>query len=973
MAENTINTAVSGMTVTKAMSSPFTPEKRMNCENPPPANHKTNQGSPSVKHTDPMTPPAVTEKRTQTNVQASPSRQPASSNAQADVEGYMKTDDRMRLAKERREEREKSLAARELAIKEKERRAQLQYEKTVEERWKKLEEQRQKEELRRAAVEEKRRQQLEEEKERLEALMRRSLERSLQLENRNKRWAWGPNGATQGDWENTIPPLSAASALSHDPAVPSAAAIQSGNGMNPRWPILIITFLRSTVATCHDHPNTDSLNVNRLFTHTQSSLARCNSAVELQLSCLRCRVPSSPHRSPYRGSPSRRRNNLILTEESSGPLSAPNTPKKERLRGERRTGSPATGSPVRRAKSPVDVPQRSASPATPKLLPKGRTHSPSPLRQYPSSPVKHRLSDGWREEKQAEIGKNHQEAMSVKAEIHNKSNSNDSLERKPESDKSVALENPQRKNEMVETPVKKQAKSITSDVRSSKSAEASPINSPGKIVGERTDSEEASRLLAERRRLARVLKEHEEKQRKELEEHEKLKSEQKKRQLEEKGGENCKLEPHQRKTQKQEMELQAQVEEDKEDAEMQSLKLAERQQQERELSKQQEEQERQLRKKRIEEIMKRTRKSDGEMKRDESPDPISPVLHPISPPAGGNLTGLKPQGKPQQTNSVNEKKEISGKISESRCTNEQIKSPSLTSTHFKKPIMNNQGMINPTAAKTEEKVKLKEETIRTIKQDIDDRGTLSLNSKEELKSTTKKNVSSAEKTQEKNNNSANKPKVPTQSANTPSPNPHEHNGQGQTVAQLSKTDTVHPAKPPVVVHMNGQVTAEGSREDLIVRKADVRHVNGQGNQIVPVNQGTTVSQTAGHVMTQKERLPSSLSSLADSKAPMALLHLDKSSKPEQVHYMEVSPVSKEELISIPEFSPVISPQHNGINNLRALEDLLDLTGQIAYPRISPAANHGDCNKNLIEGVCSPGADGQLFSSSPPASNKHNIK
>ncbi len=56
------------------------------------------------------------------------------------------------------------LVTRDQAIKEKERRAQLQYEKTVEERWKRLDEQRQKEELRRAAVEEKRRQQLEEEK-----------------------------------------------------------------------------------------------------------------------------------------------------------------------------------------------------------------------------------------------------------------------------------------------------------------------------------------------------------------------------------------------------------------------------------------------------------------------------------------------------------------------------------------------------------------------------------------------------------------------------------------------------------------------------------------------------------------------------------------------------------------------------------------------------------------------------------------
>jgi hypothetical protein len=54
--------------------------------------------------------------------------------------------------------------ARDQLVKEKERRARLQYERTVEERWRRLEEQRQKEELRRSAVEEKRRQQLEEEK-----------------------------------------------------------------------------------------------------------------------------------------------------------------------------------------------------------------------------------------------------------------------------------------------------------------------------------------------------------------------------------------------------------------------------------------------------------------------------------------------------------------------------------------------------------------------------------------------------------------------------------------------------------------------------------------------------------------------------------------------------------------------------------------------------------------------------------------
>lgn len=46
---------------------------------------------------------------------------------------------------------------------EKERRAKLQYERQIEERWRKLEEQRQREEQKRAAVEEKRRQKLREE------------------------------------------------------------------------------------------------------------------------------------------------------------------------------------------------------------------------------------------------------------------------------------------------------------------------------------------------------------------------------------------------------------------------------------------------------------------------------------------------------------------------------------------------------------------------------------------------------------------------------------------------------------------------------------------------------------------------------------------------------------------------------------------------------------------------------------------
>lgn len=52
---------------------------------------------------------------------------------------------------------------------------------------------------------------------------------------------------------------------------------------------------------------------------------------------------------------------------------------KEKLRRERRTGSPATGSPVRQNKYPADVTRRSASPATPKYDINPYTHTNSML------------------------------------------------------------------------------------------------------------------------------------------------------------------------------------------------------------------------------------------------------------------------------------------------------------------------------------------------------------------------------------------------------------------------------------------------------------------------------------------------------------------------------------------------------------------------------------------------------------------
>ncbi|XP_052001195.1 ensconsin-like [Xyrauchen texanus] len=90
----------------------------------------------------------------------------------------VKVDERLRLARERREAYQKQLALRECRWSAREERAKQYYEKHLEERRKKLDEQRLRKEMRRMAVEEKRRQRLKEEKERYEYVMRKTVEKS---------------------------------------------------------------------------------------------------------------------------------------------------------------------------------------------------------------------------------------------------------------------------------------------------------------------------------------------------------------------------------------------------------------------------------------------------------------------------------------------------------------------------------------------------------------------------------------------------------------------------------------------------------------------------------------------------------------------------------------------------------------------------------------------------------------------------
>nr|XP_060499900.1 MAP7 domain-containing protein 2 [Panthera onca] len=324
------------------------------------------------------------------------------------MDGFLRSDERQRLAKERREEREKCLAAREQQILEKQKRAKLQYEKQIEERWRKLEEQRQREDQKRAAVEEKRKQKLREEEERLEAMMRRSLERTQQLEMK-KKCSWGASLATgpggrDGESENTPPPPLglASSTLPPDPGT-SATAAESTNAcdklstsaMNlPKQtePPMSKRLSSSTVAISYspDRAHRTHLSpmetflVMRLLTPTQASLARSRSTLMLSEqtsdsvshACPRV-APAGPLKSSYKSSPTRSAERKKTTSTSGtgdsgkgAPAGAEASPTEKMKRGPRTTASVPSvglGSPLRRCEFPGSISKRSSSPVTSKF------------------------------------------------------------------------------------------------------------------------------------------------------------------------------------------------------------------------------------------------------------------------------------------------------------------------------------------------------------------------------------------------------------------------------------------------------------------------------------------------------------------------------------------------------------------------------------------------------------------------------
>ncbi|XP_075450431.1 MAP7 domain-containing protein 2 isoform X9 [Ascaphus truei] len=670
-------------------------------------------------------------------VKTSP-QSPKGATLTAAMDGLFKTDERQRLAKERREEREKCLAAREQQILEKERRSKVQYERQIEERWKKLEEQRIREGQKKAAVEEKRKLKIREEGERFEAMMRRSQERSQQLEQKQKRWSWGgalvAGSGRDGESENTSPPVLGLSANTLPPDPETSAATASADASN----------------VCHVCPRV---------------------------------APASPLKSPFKSSPIRsaeRRKTLPSCnghDGDKGPTS-PESTQPEKLKKDKRPTTPlaacAAGGSLRRSESPATLSKRASSPA-PKSVSKAYSQSQvKSNKQYPASPVKFRGPPN--------LG---QETPKKKAEKEKEEGTS------PRREESVELG----------------AESSKSEKSSAFGGKTDANEGTGKITAGTTDAEEAAKILAEKRRQARLQKEQEERERLEREEAERQKMEETKRKAEEERvrlekearelAERKKLEDDDAKRraeeeakmkaeeerllkEKQEKEIQASQEKQKEEADAKAREAAETMRIEREQIMQQIEQERFERKKRIDEIMKRTRKSEvPEVKSDES--------------------------KPEIQSSMEMQAE----------------------------------------AKTDE--------------------TLQVN--------------------------------------------------GLSAYQGSKAP--------------GNAVIETKPQEIF------------SNGLKP---------TGGII--HLEAFDGKSTSLDDST--------------DEVQSMDVSPVSKEELISIPEFSPLndlipsVPLDQNGTHHSRALEDLLDFTGQATYSKISSESINIDaCNRNLIDGFSSPSQEPKL--------------
>ncbi|KAF7228538.1 MAP7 domain-containing protein 2 isoform X6 [Nothobranchius furzeri] len=568
----------------------------------------------------------------------------------------LRVDDRLRVAKERREEADRKQALRESQIMERERKAKLQVERQQEERQKKVEEQRRKEEQKRLAVEEKRKQKQEEEKEHYESVMRRTMERSQRVEQRQKRWSWGGISTDQdgraGDSDASISSpvtIVVSSASSEKPQRNEQVEKRSSSTTNLKQPSEagINKRLSSSSAALTKSPDKGvkprSSSCNRLSSNDTAAQASKEGGKKLQVeltghsvkkrsssltrvSVGRAQTPAKPDK----GTSDDQECHLCPRSASASPLHPSRGPVRSRSIDRQKSGMTTSKSasealdPSQKEK-PLSSPQgqRPASPSSTLVRNRSPSPAPNPAPKRTPSPAATKQSPRMRPPSPA------------------------AMKQRPPSPQPTSAKPP---------PIQKPSLTPTGPPtlrkRDSKSKDLGPVQAVASLSSDSCKTKdkddakpatgtnsaaEAAKILAENRRLMREQKEREEQLRIQKEEEEKLRKEEEKRLAEEaqqkrleeekrlaeerkiKEEEEARLAEEERVRMAEEEAIkQAELQKEREEAEAKALEEAERVRQERDRIMQQNQQERMERKKRIEEIMKRTRKGEqNDLKRDD--------------------------------------------------------------------------------------------------------------------------------------------------------------------------------------------------------------------------------------------------------------------------------------------------------------------------------------------------------------------
>uniref|UniRef100_A0A3Q3QQU5 MAP7 domain containing 1b n=1 Tax=Monopterus albus TaxID=43700 RepID=A0A3Q3QQU5_MONAL len=609
---------------------------------------------------------------------------PGTSSSPQPKKDSMSSEQRQKLAKERREERARYIAAKKTQWLEKEEKARRLRESQLEERRRKLEQQRLKAEKRRALLEEKQRQKLEKNKERYEAAIKRSTKKTW-AEIRQQRWSWagGLNQTSRREtrslrlspWESRIVERLMTPTLSFLARSRSAATLLN---------------------------NTDSHSHHCSRSASASLLNACSHHHPHQNAAERWRVSSAS--TPDITQHQRRRH--------STPLDKKKKEKKDKERENEKEKNALTSEKVQKKKqatSPTTTIQRSR-PETSTLKPKNRPPSPAAPRSRPLSPLvpvakaassktptgKKTPPPGTKtrpKRAQTPARVQPQTVTAIAVETSHEPQQPDMQEEKNSSNvpaimvssapvtppsfssPCVSAASPDVPSvELAAMATSPAATSISNLAPSAAAASASTSAAPASKPSAGTnDPEEAARVLAEKRRQAREQREKEEQERVEQEHKNRIlreeamarEAEERKRREEEARfmaeqqhlrdeAQRAQEEKEAQQRAKAEQEENERLQRQREEAEAKAREEAERQRLEREKHFQKEEQERLERRKRLEEIMKRTRKSDAGDKKDvkASPQvngkdtelskaPSAPALSPSQGVSGPAVNGVQ--------------------------------------------------------------------------------------------------------------------------------------------------------------------------------------------------------------------------------------------------------------------------------------------------------------------------------------------